>query len=67
MVKGVGFRGVWSRGLELGLGVSGFGFLYLRIALHSCRERDFFIDSLLVRIHSIVEMISVDWPCPMGV
>ena len=30
-----------------------------------CRERDFFIDSLLVRIHLIVEMILVDRPCAM--
>jgi len=31
------------------------------------REREFFIDNLLVRIHLIVEMILVDRPCAMGV
>jgi len=30
-------------------------------------EREFFIDDLLVRIHLIIEMISVDRPCAMGV
>ena len=28
-------------------------------------EREFFIDNLLVRIHLIIEMISVDQPCAM--
>ena len=31
------------------------------------RERDFFIDSLLVRIHFTIEMILVDRPCVMEV
>ena len=31
------------------------------------REKDFFIDYLLVRIDLIIEMVSVDWPCAMGV
>ena len=31
------------------------------------REREFFIDNLLARIHVIIEMILVDWPCAMGV
>ena len=31
------------------------------------REREFFIDNLLVQIHLIVEMILVDRPCVMGV
>ena len=30
-------------------------------------EREFFIDNLLVRVHSIVEMILVDRPCAVGV
>ena len=30
-------------------------------------EREFFIDNLLVRIHLIIVMISVDRPCAMGV
>ena len=30
-------------------------------------EREFFIDNLLVRIHLIIEMISVDLPCAIGV
>jgi len=31
------------------------------------REREFFVDNLLVRIHLIIEMILVDRPCVMGV
>jgi len=31
------------------------------------REREFFIDNLLVQIHLIVEMILLDRPCAMGV
>ena len=30
-------------------------------------EREFFIDNLMVRIHLIVEMISVDRHCAMGI
>ena len=30
------------------------------------REREFFIDNLLVQIHSIIEMIVADWPRAMG-
>ena len=30
-------------------------------------EREFFIDNLLVRIHLIIEIIVVDWPCAIGV
>ena len=30
-------------------------------------EREFFIDNLLVHIHSIIKIISVDRPCAMGV
>ena len=30
-------------------------------------EREFVTDNLLVRIHSIIEMILVDRPCAMGV
>ena len=29
-------------------------------------EREFFVDSLLVRIYLIIEMIFVDRPCVMG-
>ena len=32
-----------------------------------CKEKQFFIDHLLVRIHSLTEMNLVDWPCAMGV
>jgi len=32
-----------------------------------CREREFFIDNLMVRIHLILERILVDRPCAMGV
>ena len=31
------------------------------------REKEFFIDILLVRIHLIIEMITIDRPCAMGV
>ena len=31
------------------------------------REKEIFIDNLLVRIHLIIEMIIVDRPCAMGV
>ena len=34
------------------------------VRLHSERER-VFIDKLLVRIHSIIEMVLVDRPCAM--
>ena len=30
-------------------------------------SREFLIDNLLVRIHSIVEMMLVDRPCAMGI
>ena len=36
--------------------------LYLKVP-----EREFFIDNLMVRIHSIIVMILEDRPCPMGV
>ena len=32
-----------------------------------CREREIFIDNLLVRVHLIIEMIFVDRPCATGV
>ena len=31
------------------------------------KQRGFFIDSLLARIHLIIEMMLVDRPCAMGV
>ena len=31
------------------------------------REREIFIDNLLVRVHWIIEMIVVERPCAMGV
>ena len=31
------------------------------------REREFFVDNLMVRIHLIIVMILVDRPCAMGV
>jgi hypothetical protein len=33
----------------------------------SQREKKIFSDDLLVRIHLVIEMISVDRPCAMGV
>ena len=30
-------------------------------------QREFSVDNLLVRIHLIIEMTLVDWPCAMGV
>ena len=37
-----------------------------RQSQRSFREREFFIDNLLVRIHLIIQMILVDQPCAMG-
>ena len=31
------------------------------------REREFFVDNLLGRIHGIIKMILVDRPCVMGI
>ena len=31
-----------------------------------CKEREFFIDNLMVRIHSIIKIILVTRPCAMG-
>jgi len=62
--------------LELGLGVLDARLegldghvLVARLlrGLRRLREREFFIDNLLVRIHFIVEMILVNRPCAMGV
>jgi len=39
----------------------------LQRSTRSSRERDVFIDNLLVRIHLIVEIISVERPCARGV
>ena len=47
----------------LGVGVEGVRALGLVADL----EREFFTDNPLVRIHLIIEMVSVDWPCAMGV
>jgi len=30
-------------------------------------DREFVFDNLLVRIHLIIELIIVEWPCAMGV
>ena len=37
------------------------------LALTVQRERDLFVDNLLIRIHLMIEMILVDWLCAMGV
>ena len=34
---------------------------------HPIRERAFFIDNLLVRIHLNMKMVLVDRPCAMGI
>ena len=39
----------------------------LHLLLTSCREREFFIDNLMVRIHLTIVMILVDRPCAIGV
>jgi hypothetical protein len=76
-VPGLGF-GVWGFGCGvegLGLRVEGLGFghtfdVHCVHLLHRRRlgvERQFFMDNLLVQIHLIIEMISVDRPCAMGV
>jgi len=44
----------------------GSGYL-LGMVGNQSREREFFIDNLLVRIHLIIEMILVDRSCAMGV
>ena len=38
----------------------------LNASLTCFAERDFFIDNLLVQIHSIIEMILVDRPCAVA-
>ena len=43
------------------------GYLAHKKTAYPRREREFFIDNLLVRIHLIIEMIIVDRPCAMGV
>jgi hypothetical protein len=48
------------RGLVLCLGV-------VKRAAHQLERESSFIDNLLVRIHLIIVMISVDRPCAMGV
>ena len=35
--------------------------------VHPCSSERVFIDTLLVRIHLIIEMILVDRPCAIGV
>jgi hypothetical protein len=40
---------------------------YTDLVERKLTERELLIDNLLVRIHSIVETISVDWPCATGV
>ena len=54
------------------LSTPGFGGRHLqstfgRSRAYAHRDREFFIDNLLVRIHLIIEMILVDRPCAMGV
>ena len=39
----------------------------LNFPLERERERDFFVDNLLVRIHLTIQMILADQPCAMGV
>ena len=66
--RGVPYLGL-CRGSQL-LNVAMGGTLYFDIAAETgCmhREREFFIDSLLVRIHFIIQMILVDRPHAMGV
>jgi len=46
---------------------------HIVVSVHACdlpqleREREFFVDNLLVRIHLIIETVLVDRPCTMGV
>jgi len=37
-----------------------------RARRHSREPEMLFIDNLLVRIHLIIKLILVDWPCAMG-
>ena len=69
-VWGVGC-GVWG----VGMGDQGLGrrrgmresseALWQKLNPKPCREREFFIDKL--RIYLVIEIISVDRPCAMGV
>ena len=52
-----------ERGSERVMGIAGRG-----TQARACMcEIDFFIDDLLVQIHSIIEMILVGRPCAMGI
>ena len=44
-----------------------FHLIWYRHTQHRHSERELFIVNLLVRIHLIIEMISSDRPCAMGV
>ena len=37
------------------------------VTVYGKRETEIFIDNLLVRVHSIIEIILVDQPCATGV
>ena len=58
---GQGMRQQWNFTSDLGQ-------MSLQVLDQSLKkEREFFIEILLVRIHLIIEIISVDRPCSMGV
>ena len=61
------FRHHLSRGDEVGGEVRHPSITFAHVAAPDHRERKFFIDNLLVRIHFIIEMALVDRPCAMGV
>ena len=75
-VQGSGFRvcgqrlRIWGVGFlaDLLVGHGGNQLLsVLRPNLRGGKEREFFVDDLMVRIHLIIVMILVDRPCAMGV
>ena len=62
--------GGWSVSYEQGtpaVGASRVGWIAMIQMLAEQKEREIFIDNLLVRAHLIIEMILVDRPCAMEV
>ena len=57
-------KGIWTSRLSMKNSLTHTGYSSIGKACGSASpETEFFIDNLLVRIHSIIEMILVDRPC----